>query len=125
MKQVLIIEDDAFIRDLLSEKLTQSHFSIDIADSGEAALEVVAEKRYDLLVLDLELSDMSGIDVLKQLKSSEATAALPVIIFSNNDDPDVKASCLGYGAVDFFVKIDTDLNKLVERINEVVSHETI
>jgi CheY-like chemotaxis protein len=116
MKTILLVEDDKFIRDLVSIKLIENGFLIDIAESGEEALVNLRDKKPDLMVLDLELNGMQGVDLLAVLKSDSLPKPVPVVVFSNNDEPEMKEKCAEFGVEDFFLKINTDLNALIASI---------
>jgi len=120
MKKVLLIEDDEFIRDLVSAKLHKSSFAVLISDSAEDAEEMLHNNTPDLIVLDLELPKMQGLDFLKKLKQDNAHHDVPVIVFSNNDEPEIKEECQKLGTLSFFVKVSTDLDALVEEIDNIL-----
>jgi DNA-binding response OmpR family regulator len=118
MKKVLLVEDDAFIRDLTSIKLTEQSFAVLVAHDGNMAVSMLHDEKPDIVLLDLDLPDMSGLEVLKHMKEDQNLMDTPVIIFSNNDDPKIKAQALELGSVDFFVKATTAFEDLLKRIQE-------
>lgn len=121
MKRILFAEDDAFIRDLTSEKLAQAGFDVAICESGDEALAKLDEGEVDLLLLDLELKGTQGTDVLEQMSKTGQIDSVPVIVFSNNDEPEMREKCHALGATAFFVKVDTDLNELITKVSEVLT----
>jgi len=80
---VLIVDDDTILASLYRLKLQAAGFAVEVAESGEACLLHVAQRRPDVIVLDLMLGDMNGVDVLRMLRRNEATRELPVIVFSS------------------------------------------
>lgn len=84
MKKILIVEDDAVIAHIYQRQFRVEGFQIELAPSGEIAVESLRHARPDLVVLDLQLPKMSGIEVLKFLRAQPATATVPVIVFSNS-----------------------------------------
>lgn len=121
MKKILLIEDDEFIRDLVSAKLVQNSFEVLSASSAEEAVSSIDENMPDLLILDLELPEKQGVDFLRELRHSSKYVDFPIIVFSNNDEPEIKEECEKLGITSFFVKINTDLDELVSQINSVLS----
>lgn len=121
MKRILIAEDDAFIRDLASEKLEQAGYSVHASTSGEETLTCLSEHPTDLLVLDLALPGMHGLDVLRQMRETDEINQIPVVVFSNTDEPEVKETCTKLGVKAFLVKVDTDLDTLVLTVNKLLS----
>lgn len=83
MKKVLIIEDDQLIANIYRNKLAVEGFTVEIANSGEAGLELVTTFQPDLVVLDLLLPKMSGVDVIKSIRAQAALQQLPLIVLSN------------------------------------------
>ncbi len=79
---ILIVEDDGDAALLLRKMLADAGYSSDIAGNGAAALQALEKKRYAGVVLDLMLPDMSGIDIIRKLRSQEATRDLPIIVAS-------------------------------------------
>ncbi|HEY5910503.1 MAG TPA: response regulator [Verrucomicrobiae bacterium] len=83
MKKILIIEDDEIVANIYRSKLTLEGFSVAIAPDGESGLESVRQLRPDVVILDLMLPKLSGVDVLKKVRADPQSEKLPVIVFSN------------------------------------------
>jgi DNA-binding response OmpR family regulator len=83
MKKVLIIEDDQIISNVYRNKLAVEGYRAETAPDGETGLKTMRTFKPDTIVLDLMLPKMSGIDVIKQIRSEEEFAKIPVIVFSN------------------------------------------
>lgn len=83
MSKIAIIEDDQVVANIYRNKLVVEGFKVECAPDGETGLELVRSFQPDALVLDLMLPGISGIDVLKQLRSEEPFAQLPVVVLSN------------------------------------------
>jgi len=81
-KKVLIVDDDMVLRDLYSERLKAEGHNIDTAKNGEEALEAVKANKPDIILLDIMMPKMNGIDVLKNLRSQAETKDIPVIILT-------------------------------------------
>jgi len=91
-KRLLIAEDNEAERFGVSELLSHPDIEIDTADTGQGALDKLRENRFDCMVLDLRLPDMSGFEVLEQMQADEALAELPVVVFTGRDlSPDEDA----------------------------------
>jgi CheY-like chemotaxis protein len=81
---VLLIEDDRWIRSLLSELLPAEGYSIEEATNGVAGVRLAKEHQPDVVVLDLAMPEMSGTDVLRELKNDSVTAEIPIIVVSSD-----------------------------------------
>ena len=100
-KSALIIDDELQIRRLLRVTLESNDYTVHEAETGESGLSEIAFRRLDVVVLDLGLPDLSGIDVLKRLREWSET---PVVILSVQDDENQKVRALDAGADDYVTK---------------------
>jgi PAS domain S-box-containing protein len=98
---VLVVDDEVVIRDLLLEYLQLWDYGAVSASSGAEALEIARRIKPDLIILDVGMLPMSGLDVLRQLKQDPATRAIPVLLHSVADEPE---QLLALGATDFLPK---------------------
>ena len=114
-KQILIIEDEPSLANALKLKLSSEQYIVDIAENGRIGIEKLKINKYDLVLLDLILPELDGFGVLQELKSWQTKP--PVLVLSNLSQDEDKARVKSLGAVEFFVKSDIELFKLVEYIN--------
>ena len=77
---ILLAEDDAILSELYTERLKQEGFNVVHANNGEEALQFVGDYNPSLIILDIMMPKMNGLDVLKNLKENPATATIPVIV---------------------------------------------
>lgn len=117
MKKVLIVEDDPFIRDVTSIKLTEHGYITSVVESGETALTSFEKEIPDVVLLDLDLPDMSGFDVVESMRNDEKLKDVPVIVFSNRDDDEAKEKAAQLGIENYFVKISTNYSELFSKID--------
>ncbi len=115
--RVLLIEDDSATAQSIELMLKSEGFNIYTTDLGEEGVDLGKLYDYDIILLDLNLPDMPGFDVLKQLRVSKVDT--PVLILSGTADTDVKVRGLGYGADDYLTK-PFHKDELVARIHAVV-----
>ena len=102
--RLLIVDDIADNRELLARYFGRYGYSIVEAEDGERALALAADGGIDLVLLDVMLPGMSGLEVLKRLRSADATAELPVIMVSALSDSRDIVQGLGLGANDYIAK---------------------
>ena len=102
--RVLVVDDNASTLDLLSRRLRRDGHEVTSCDNGEGALELLAGSPYDLVLLDLLMPGISGIEVLRRMKASSDTASIPVIIVSALDEIDSAVHCIEAGADDYLTK---------------------
>ena len=113
-KKILCIEDDTFLTNIIIEKFTHVNILTTRAATGVAGVSAAVSDIPDLILLDLMLPDMSGLDVLEKIKNTAAVAHIPIIIFSNLADKSVIDTALARGALMYLVKSDTQLSELVD-----------
>jgi two-component system, cell cycle response regulator len=102
--RILIVDDVATNRIVLKVKLEAVFYTALLAANGAQALQMAATEQPDLILLDLTLPDMTGSDVLRQLRDTPTTASIPVIILSATHDATARMDALAAGADDFLTK---------------------
>jgi CheY-like chemotaxis protein len=115
-KRVLLVEDDRFLRRACEATLAQRGFIIITAGDGEEGLRLAKSEPFDLILLDLLMPKKTGIEVLTELKASEPTRHIPVLILSNSSRADDKDRAVALGAVGYYVKGNLSLQALAEEI---------
>jgi DNA-binding response OmpR family regulator len=83
MKKILIIEDDQIVANVYRNKLAVEGYQTESALDGESGLKLMRTFKPDVIILDLMLPQMSGVDFIKQARSEEEFAKVPIIVFSN------------------------------------------
>ncbi|HUR20514.1 MAG TPA: EAL domain-containing protein [Vicinamibacterales bacterium] len=101
---LLVVDDDAMNRDVLSRRLVRSGYNVLTADSGEQALELVNGHRFDAVLLDVMMPGMSGVETLRRLRQSRSMSELPVIMVTANSSSEDVVQALGLGANDYVTK---------------------
>lgn len=112
LAKVLVVEDDLELCHALQLALARSLISADTVNSAEAALTLMATNNYDLILLDIALPGMDGLEMCRQLKLSPRFRRIPVIIVSGQISLENKEEALRVGAVDFIEKPFLMLNFL-------------
>jgi len=102
MRQILVVDDEAAIREVLMEFLTDHGYEPHGAESGPQALSLVKSIRPQIVLLDIAMPGMSGIEVLARLRKEAPSAA--VIMISGHADHDLALKALDLGAYDFIQK---------------------
>ena len=102
--RLLLVEDHAELSLWVAKTLRQSGFVVDVVERGDHALTALHTQPYDLVVLDLSLPGMDGLDVLRHLRAQEKTARVPVLILTARATLDDKVKGLNLGADDYLAK---------------------
>ena len=117
--RILIVDDVATNRIVMKVKLASACYAVDQADCGAAALRAAHDSQPDLILLDMEMPDMSGLDVCRTLKNDPETADIPVILITAQADRDSKMAGLEAGADDFLTK-PVDEMTLLARVRSLL-----
>jgi DNA-binding response OmpR family regulator len=118
-KHIIVVDDEADIVELISHNLAREGFLVDSAFDGEAALKKIQKKQYDLLLLDLLLPKIGGIELCRMIKNDPSTSFLPIIILSAKGEEIDKILGLEMGADDYMTKPFSP-RELIARINAVL-----
>ena len=102
--EILVIDDTVASLRLISRMLEEAGYSVSLAESGEQALSMVAEKPPELILLDVRMPGLDGFEVFKRLKAKAGTVEIPVIFLTASTDPEDSLAGLKLGAVDFISK---------------------
>lgn len=117
--RILIIDDDDALTDVLSHRLNQQGFETITADLGQSGLARARSDRPALIVLDLQLPDIDGFTICEQLADSPDTCAIPVIVLSGLEQPDILRRCRAAGC-HYFVRKPYDPNVLLILIRQAI-----
>ena len=103
MKKILVVDDNSVSLSLAKSMLSDL-YSVYAVLSGEQALQFLEKKECDLILLDLNMPDMSGYETLRAIRDNDATKDVPIIFLTADSDPETEKKCFEMGAYDFIVK---------------------
>jgi CheY-like chemotaxis protein len=120
--RVLVVEDDAFLRRACQASLRQRGFTVVTATEGDEGLRMaLTAPRPDVVVLDLLMPKLPGIEVLRALKSEPEAMGIPVLILSNSARPEDRDRAMQLGAAGYYVKANLSLKELAEEVEKLVN----
>ncbi|MGY2048145.1 response regulator [Methylobacterium sp. JK268] len=118
--QILVIDDEPPIRKLLRTGLATQDYAVLEAPNARRALEILGEERVDLVILDLGLPDIRGLELLRRLRESHRD--LPVVVLSSRTDESGKVEALDLGADDYVTK-PFGMGELLARLRTALRHQ--
>jgi two-component system, cell cycle response regulator DivK len=115
MPKILLVEDNEMNRDMLSRRLTRNGFEVVVAIDGAQAVAMAAAESPDLILMDMSLPVMDGLEATRQVKAAAATRSIPVIALTANALVEDRERALAAGCNDFDTK-PVELPRLLEKI---------
>jgi len=119
-KKILLVEDDKFLRELMSKKLITLGYEVVSAADGESGLVMIKEAKPDVVLLDLILPGINGFEVLEKAKQDPEIANIPVVILSNLGQTEDIEKGLALGAKDFLVKAHFTPQEIVNKLKSIL-----
>jgi len=119
-RRVLLVEDDPILRRAGETSLKQRGFSVVTASDGAEGLTKAREEAPHLILLDLSMPLMPGVELLRSLKADAATRDIPVLVLSNSSREDDKREALALGATGYLVKANVSLKELGDQVERLI-----
>jgi DNA-binding response OmpR family regulator len=116
-KKIMIVEDDSFVMDIYQTKLAQSGFETIEAGNGLEAVKILEKEKPDLILLDILMPYMDGMEVLKKIKKEEKFKDTPVILLTNLSQQEEVNRGLELGAKDYLIKSHFTPSEVLDKIN--------
>ena len=120
--RLLIVDDNELNRDMLARRLTRKGYEIVLADSARQLPQRIKEDAIDLVLLDIEMPDVSGLEALKTLREAYSPIELPIIMVTAKNQSDDVVKALNLGANDYVTK-PIDFAVALARIGTQLSHK--
>ena len=120
--KILLVEDDSMVVRMYQRKLEKDGFQLTLAFNGEEGLAALKKEKPDIVLLDIMMPKMNGIEMLKAVKADPVTKDIPVVILTNlGDRPEDVQKCKELGAEDYWVKANTPIQEITERIKKILA----
>jgi sigma-B regulation protein RsbU (phosphoserine phosphatase) len=123
ISKILVVDDNAENRDVLARRLERRGYEVTLANDGVSALRLLAEKACDLVLLDVMMPGMNGLEVLQKIRETQSSTKLPVIMATAKDQSDDIVQALKLGANDYVTK-PLDFVVLIARIQTQITLKT-
>lgn len=121
-RKVLVVDDEDAVREIYKKEFTTSKFNVVVAADGEEGLLKAAEEIPDLVLLDVMLPKMSGIDVLKALKQNPLTKEIPVLLLTNLGEETIIKEGFELGADGYLLKVSYTPAQVVEECRKFLGN---
>jgi len=115
--RLLLVEDDPLLGDGIQQSLTQDGYNVDWLKNGKQGLHAILTEDYSLVILDLGLPEMDGIEILNKVRNKKVS--VPILILTARDTVEDRVSGLDFGADDYLIK-PFDIDELAARIRSLI-----
>lgn len=122
-KKILLIEDEQMLVGLYKDKLKREGFKVISAIEAEGGIELAKKEKPDLILLDILLPKENGLFFLRELKKHPEISSIPVVAFSNYDDPETKREAIKLGAKEYLIKTNHTPQEVVERLKKYLGQK--
>ena len=116
-KKILLIEDEKILAEMYHDKFSKAGFRVIVAFDSREGLKLAQIEEPDLIILDILLPKEDGIKFLTWLKKKPKISSIPVVVFSNYDDPHTKEEAKKLGVKEYLIKANYTPRKIVEKIS--------
>ncbi len=124
-KKILLVDDDLYIRDLYAEVLKDENYDVLIASDGEEALAVATATVPDLILLDIMLPKMDGIQVLTKIRENAALKSVPVVMLTNFGQEDLVKQAVNVGSTEYLLKYNITPGEITKKVAEIFNHSEV
>lgn len=123
-KKILLIEDESFIADLYTHELTKNGYQVKVAGDGILGLQLLQQETFDLLLLDIMLPGMHGLEVLRQWRTKYPDSKMPVILLTNLGQEEVIKEAFTLGAKGYLIKASYTPQQIATEVMNALSQTT-
>lgn len=120
VKRILVVEDTELLRRMYRDRLVQDGYEVTDAPDGLAALSLLRDQHFDLILLDLIMPRMGGIQVLEAVKQDPRTQSIPIVVLTNLGEESTIERAVSLGAVDYLIKNETRPADVAEKVKLVL-----
>lgn len=122
-QNILVVEDEAYLRDLYVQILEKEGYIVDQAADGDEAYMKLSKKHYDLVLLDIILPKMDGLQVLDKFKAESKEVTSPIVLLTNLSQDLVISKAVGYGVRGYIVKSDVTPEEILVEVKGYIENK--
>lgn len=119
VENALLVDDDNFIQDIYKTKFSEAGIDVTVAENGSAALESLRENDFDVVLVDLIMPEMGGLDLLEAVRSEGCAESSIVIVLSNQGQPDDIDKAEEFGIDGYIVKSNYVPSEVLSQVTEI------
>lgn len=117
-KKILIAEDEESLNKALTESFKKEEYQVQSVKDGQSCINMAQSFAPDLILLDLLMPNIDGIEVLRQLQRNDETKDIPVIVLTNLSEMEKISEVMEIGVYDYLIKTDETLEQIIEKVRD-------
>lgn len=122
--KLLLVDDDAFLRDMYATKFTQEGYEVDVADGAVVALAKIGRVQdYDIILLDMIMPGMSGVELIKTIKREYPQLPAKCIVLSNQGQTEDITEAKDAGAIGYIIKAESIPSEVVRKVERIYKQD--
>tara|TARA_B100000745_G_scaffold119718_4_gene77433 strand:- start:426 stop:788 length:363 start_codon:yes stop_codon:yes gene_type:complete len=118
--KILLVDDDAFLRDMYATKFQEVGHTVEVASSGDEGLGKIEKDDFDVVLMDMVMPNMTGIDMIKKVQAGPKAKSTKCIVLSNQGEDRDKTMAKEAGAIGYIVKAESIPSEVVAKVQELV-----
>lgn len=118
--KLLLVDDDAFLRDMYATKFSEEGHQVEVVKTGEDAIEKLQTLDVDVVLLDMVMPGISGVELLTKIKAEKLGGDPACIVLSNQGEREDIDSAMAAGAKGYIIKAEMVPTEVVDRVNELI-----
>ncbi len=119
--RILLVDDDSFLRDMYATKFVESNHEVEAAENGTVALQLLQEKSFDVVLLDMVMPGMTGIEFLEKVKNEDYSKKTRFVVLSNQGEESDKAKATDAGAEGYIIKAELIPSEVVKKVEGMMA----
>jgi DNA-binding response OmpR family regulator len=119
--KILLVDDDAFLRDMYATKFTQSGDVVQVAHDGNQALSILNDETFDVVIMDMVMPGMSGLDLLLTIQTQPYAKNSKYIVLSNQGEETDISAAMAAGADGYIIKAESIPSEVVDKVHSLVT----
>jgi len=124
MTKIAIIEDDQTIAQMYRMKFESEDFSVEVAADGHSGVQMVSRQMPDIILLDLQMPEMNGVEALKRIRKLPGGQDIPVIVLTNLGQQEAPRDLAALGIESYIIKADLTPSQVVEQVKKTIGIAT-
>lgn len=120
-KKILLVEDEALIRELYTRQLTKAGFTVKPAATGEEAVQILKTENFDLILLDIMLPGINGLQVLREYKLAQPNSPTVVVLLTNLGQESIIKEGFDLGAQAYLIKTSYTPDQIVAEVQSIIA----